>query len=106
VRYQPCHGSDRIPARRLTDEHRARFAATGSEQEYDTVLAQTRLAHIGRALAEAVAAGRLAPPDEKRILARLAAGEDPHAVRRELRAAGVLIRQEPHGDDRHGGTND
>lgn len=96
------HGPDPIPARRPTDGHRARLAATDSKQENDTALAATRLGHIRQALAEAVEAGRLTSPDANRILARLAGGEDPHAVRRELRAAGVLVRQDPRGKKRKG----
>ena len=54
---------------------------------------QFRQAHIEKALHEAVAAGRLGPAEAAGIFNRLARGGDPHALRRELRAAGVLIRR-------------
>ena len=62
------------------------------QQERDAVIKGVRQAHIEKALHEAVTAGRLDPAEAARIFNRLARGGDPHALRRELRAAGVLTR--------------
>jgi|GEM_PF-4101568 len=92
MRHQPLHLSGRF-ARRLTDDQRRTLDTAATGEEYDTALTDIRLTHIENALAAAVAANRLGEDSARQIAQRLRAGEDPHAIRRELRAAGVLIRR-------------
>jgi hypothetical protein len=87
---RPQHRRDDL-RRRLSPEQRERLAAAASPAERDVVIEEVRHAHLDKALDEAVIAGRLSPVVAAGILDRLARGEDPHALRRELRAAGVLI---------------
>ncbi len=82
---------DNLRRRRLSSEQRETFDAA-SPAERDAVIKEFRQAHIEKALHEAATAGRLGPAEAAGILNRLARGGDPHALRRELRAAGVLIR--------------
>jgi len=79
--------------RRLSPEQRETFDAAASPAERDAVIKGFRQAHIEKALHEAVTAGRLGPAEAAGLLHQLARGGDPHALRRELRAAGVLIRR-------------
>ena len=58
---------------------------------------QLRLEHARRSLDEAVSAGRIARPEADSLLARLARGEDAHAIRRELRRIGVLLGRSGRG---------
>ncbi len=85
------HDDDNL-RRRLSSEQRETFDAAASPAERNAVIKEFRQAHIERALHEAATAGRLGPAEAAGILNRLARGGDPHALRRELRAAGVLIR--------------
>ena len=78
---------------RLSLEQRERFDAAASPAERDALIEEVRRTHVEEALAEAVAAGRLSPAAAARILDRLARGEEPHTLRRELRATGVLVRR-------------
>jgi len=77
----------------LSPEQREAFDAAASPAERDAVIKGFRQAHIEKALHEAVTAGRLGPAEAAGIFNQLARGGDPHALRRELRAAGVLIRR-------------
>ena len=79
--------------RRLSPEQRETFAAAASPTERDAVIKGFRQAHIEKALHEAVTAGHLGPAEAAGIFNQLARGGAPHALRRELRAAGVLIRR-------------
>lgn len=81
------------PRRRLAAlDQRERFKAATSPAERDALVGHIRQAHVEEALGEAVAAGRLSPAVAASIRDRLHRGEDPHALRRELRAVGVLTR--------------
>lgn len=84
---------DDNPRRRLSPEQREAFDVAASPAERDAVIEGFRRAHVETALHEAVTAGRLGPAEAAGIFDRLARGGDPHALRRELRAAGVLIRR-------------
>lgn len=86
------HDDDNL-RRRLSPEQRETFDAAASSAERDAVIEGIRQAHIEKALNEAVTAGRLGPAEAAEIINQLARGGDPHALRRELRAAGVLIRR-------------
>lgn len=86
------HDDDNL-ARRLSPEQRKTFDAAASPTEREAVAKGFRQAHIEKALHEAVTAGRLGPEEAAGIFNRLARGGDPHALRRELRGAGVLIRR-------------
>ncbi len=90
---EPAQHDDDNPRRRLSPEQRKTFDAAASPAERDAVIKGFRQAHIEKALHEAVNAGRLGRAEAAGIFNRLARGGDPHALRRELRAAGVLIRR-------------
>jgi len=93
---------DDNPRRRLAPEQRETFAAAASSAERDAVTKAFRQAHIEKALHAAVTAGRLVPAEAAGILNRLARGADPHVLRRELRAAGVLIRRSANNEQDEG----
>lgn len=78
---------------RLSPEQRAGFDAAASATERGTVVKEFRQGHREKALDEAVGAGRLGPTEAAGIPNQLGRGGDPHPLRRELRAAGVLIRR-------------
>ncbi len=84
------HDHDRL-RRRLFPEDQEMFDAVVSPAERDAGAKGSCQAHIEKALDEAVTAGRLGIAEAAEIFNRLARGSDPHALRRELRAAGVLI---------------
>ncbi len=97
------HDGDNL-RRRLWPEQRETFAAAASPAERHAVIEGIRQAHIEKALHEAVSAGRLGPAEAAETISQLARGGDPHALRRELRAAGVLIRRSAN-DTQHEGDN-
>lgn len=84
------HGSDDL--RRVPPGQRERLTDDTPPAERDAVIGQVRREHLDGALAQAVAAGGLSPVSAQEILDRLSRGEDPHVLRRQLRAAGVLNR--------------
>lgn len=86
------HDDDNL-RRRLSPEQRDTVDAAALPAERDAVIKGFRQAHIEKALHEAITAGRLGTAEAAEIFNRLARGGDPHALRRELRAAGVLIRR-------------
>jgi len=94
---------DDNPRRRLSPEQRETFDAA-SPAERDGIK-EFRRAHIEKALHEAVTAGRLGPAEAAGIFDRLARGGDPHTLRRELRAAGVLLRRPANTKHDEGGTS-
>lgn len=97
--------SGRGPRRRRSREQREPLDAAASPAERGAVVEEVRHAHAEKALEEAVTAGRLSPVAAQAILARLARGSDPHALRRELRAAGVLTRRSAHNKHDEGDSN-
>ncbi len=98
---RPQHDDDNL-RRRLSPEQRETFDAGASPAERDAIIKEFRQAHIEKALHEAVTAGRLDPAEAAGIFNRLARGGDPHALRRELRAAGVLIRSSANNKQHEG----
>ncbi len=75
---------------RLSLEQRERFDAAASPAERDALIEEVRRTHVEEALAAAA-----------RILDRLARGEEPHTLRRELRATGVLVRRSANNKKSH-----
>lgn len=92
MRHQPP--IRRLPTSRLTKAQRAQLDTAASAQEREALLTDVRLTHIRDALADAVRADRLTAPAANQVVARLERDEDPHAIRRELRRAGVLLRRD------------
>ncbi len=84
----------RSAPRRLTKTRQAQLDSAASAPEREALLAEIRLTHIRAALADAVQADRITVPAANQVVARLERGEDPHAIRRELRHAGVLLRRD------------
>lgn len=95
------HGDDNL-RRLLSPEQRETFDAAALPAERDAVIKGFRQAHIEKALHAAVTAGRLVPAEAAGISNRLACGGDPHALRRELHAAGVLIRRSANNEQDEG----
>ena len=82
---------DRLVASgRLTEEQGEELRQAATVQELGRRAHAVQLQHASRALADAVAAGKLSRIDADGYLDRLNRGEDAHRVRRELRRAGVL----------------
>jgi hypothetical protein len=75
---------------RLSEDQTAQLRAAAERGELAVVMREVRLQHVRLALADAVAVGTLGQPDADALLARLEHGEDTHALRRELRRAGIL----------------
>jgi len=95
---------DDDPRRRLSPEQRETSDAAASPAERDGIK-EFRRAHIEKALHEAVTAVRLGPAEAAGIFDRLARGGDPHTLRRELRAAGVLTRRPANTNHDEEGTS-
>lgn len=79
-----------VSSGRLTEEQAKELRQATSGEDLGQRAHAIQVQHASRALAEAVAAGKLSQAAADEYLDRLNRGENAHRVRRELRVAGVL----------------